>query len=254
MSIQFNDTTNYKGLVQIYEKECGYNRGDVSGNSDLLKEFTADCNIALDEFNSIAIQSSGKWQFDDSNQTDYPIITTNIVSGQRDYSFTLDGSSNLILDIYKVAILPSATATLYQGIDPTDELIGDTDIVTGNTNGGTPYSYGKLSNGIFLEPRPNYNATSGLKIFINRETTYFTSSDTTKKPGVPGILHEYFALKPALKYAGRKNLANYKDLQRRIILLEGDESQRITGLIAKYYGKREKDDRPVLYNEPIIYQ
>lgn len=254
MSIQFNDTTTYKGLVQKYEKEVGFNRGDVSGNTDRLKEFTVDVNVAFDDFLSIAIQASGKWQYDDSNHTDYPIITTNIVSGQRDYSFTSDENSNLILDIYKVAILPSATETLYQSIEPIDELRTDTDIVTGETDGGTPYAYGKLSNGIFLEPKPDYNATSGLKVFINREPSYFVYTDTTKKPGAPGIFHKYFYLKPAREYARMHSLSSYERLNNEIIKLEGDEERGIQGEIAKYFSRREKDVRPLLEYEEIIYQ
>ena len=37
MSATFNDTTNYKGLVQLYEREIGANRGDISGSTDRLK-------------------------------------------------------------------------------------------------------------------------------------------------------------------------------------------------------------------------
>lgn len=254
MSIQFNDTTTYKGLVQKFEKEVGFNRGDVSGNTDRLKEFTADVNVAFDDFLAIAIQASGIWQYDDSNHTDYPIMTTNLVSGQRDYSFTTDGNSNLILDIYKVAILPSTTETLYQSIEPIDELRTDTDILTGNTDGSTPFAYGKLANGIFLEPRPDYSISAGLKVFINREPSYFTYTDTDKKPGGPGILHKYFYLKPAREYARIHSLACYERLNAEILKLEGDEEKGIQGEIAKYFARREKDVRKVLEFEDIIYQ
>jgi len=254
MSIQFNDTTTYKGLVQLYEKELGLNRGDVSGDTDRLKEFTADVNIAFDDFLTIAIPASGKWQYDDSNHTDYPVMTTNLVSGQRDYSISTDGNSNLVLDIYKVLILPSATSTLYQSIEPIDEFDGDTDIITGNTVTGTPYGYGKLANGVFLEPKPNYNATSGLKIFINRESSYFAYTDTTKKPGVPGILQKYFYLKPAREYARRYSLACFAGLNDAVLKMEGSEEQGIQGEIAKYFSRRAKDEVQLLENEEIIYQ
>lgn len=254
MSIQFNDTSTYKGLVQKFEKEIGFNRGDISGNSDKLKEFTADVNVAFDDFISIAIQAGGRWQYDDSNHTGYPIITTSLVSGQRDYSFTVDSVPSLILDIYKVAILPSSTATLYQSIEPINELEGDTDVITGSTVGGTPYGYSKLANGIFLEPRPNYSVSAGLKIFINREPSYFSYDDTTKKPGVPGIFHKYFYLKPARDYARIHSLACYERLNNEILKLEGDEERGIQGEIAKYFSRREKDVRPLLEYEEIIYQ
>lgn len=248
MSIQFSDASNYRGIIQMLEKELGFNRGDISGNSNKLKDFTADINFALDDFFALALTASGKWQLDDSNQTDYPIIKANLVSAQRDYIFTTDGTGNLILDIYKVAILPSATATLYEEIKPIDQQSesGAEDLVAEQTSGGVPYQYDKTANGIFLDPRPNYNATNGLKVYINREASYFVSTDTTKKPGVPGLFHAYFYFKPALEYARRNNLTNWQRLKERVEEFEGDEARRITGSIQKHFGKREKDVRQIM--------
>lgn len=247
MSAQFNDLTNYKGLVQLFEKEVGLPRGTVSGDTDRLKEFTADVNMAWDDFVAIAIQSSGTWQFDDSNQTDYPIITTNLVSGQRDYSFTTDGSGNLILDIYRVFV--ADTGGVFSELTAVDAQSSPIADVEGFTNGknltGVPTKYDKTANGIFLDQIPNYNYTNGLKIYINREPSYFISSDTTKKPGVPGIFHKYFFLKPAQTYAARLGLpiaggrlrnGAYTGLLATLQELETD--------IATYFAKRTKDERP----------
>lgn len=236
MSLQFNDSTSYRGLVQIFEKEISANLGDISGNTTKLKQFTADVNLAYDDFLHLAFEAGGTWQFDDSNQTDYPILTTNIVSGQRDYAFTTDGSSNLILDIQKVLVLPSATATIYQEIKPIDELNDPSSILTADTNGGAPSSYGKLANAIFFNNLPNYNATNGLKVVINREPSYFVYTDTTKKPGVPGNLHRWFALKPAQEYARRfLGRDDYERLTLDVQLFE----QRIR----EAFARRERDVR-----------
>ena len=103
MSLQFSDTSTFKGIIQEIEKEIGADRGYISGNTNRLKEWTAQVNLAWDTYVDIADEHSGTWNFDDSNFTDFPIIKTNIVASQRDYTFITDGSSNLILDIYKVA-------------------------------------------------------------------------------------------------------------------------------------------------------
>jgi hypothetical protein len=246
MSIQFSDTINYKGLVQIYEKEIGAERGFVSGHTNRLKEFTADVNLAWDDYLTIAIKSSGRYQFDDSNHSDYPIITTNLVAGQRDYPFTTDESGNLILDIHRVTVLPSATATLYQDIFPvdsqSDEYVGG--LVENNTAQGVPYVYDKTANGIFLDPIPSYSVNAGLRIYISREASYFTSSDTTKKPGCPGVHHRYFALKPALDYARRNSLATYPIIREEVVSFEGDEEKGVIGSIERYFSRRSRDERP----------
>ena len=256
MSIQFRDDTNFKGLVQFFEKEIGADRGFITGTTSRLKDFAAQVNVAWDDYVYLALKSSGAWQFDDSAHTDYPIIKTNIVSGQSDYNFTTDEQGNLILDIYRVGILPSATATLYQRVYPKDVQSEpeESELFTESTAGGTPYRYDKTANGIFLEPEPNYNATNGLKLYINREPSYFVHTDTTKKPGCPGIHHKYFYLKPALEYARQNGLESYNRLREEVVSLEGDEEKGITGSIERYFSRRSKDETVILKPEPIIYE
>lgn len=258
MSIQFSDITTLKGLVQIYEKEIGADRGFVSDNSNRLKEFCADVNLAWDDYLNLAFKSSGMWQFDDTNHVDgsgnytLPIIRTNLIDGQREYNFTTDEGGALVLDIQKVAILPSATATLYEEIYPIDQQSRDQakDIVAESTVEGVPCQYDKTANSIFLDPIPSYTTTGGsggsygLKVYINREASYFTSSDTTKKPGCPGIHHRYFALKPALDYARRNDKSNYDRILKEVISFEGDEENGVTGSIERYFARRARDEKP----------
>jgi len=248
MSLAFNDTTNFKGIIQIIEKEIEKERGFISGNTNRLKETTADVNLAWDDYVYLALKASGTWQFDDSNFTDYPIIKTAITQGQRDYTFTTDEGSNLILDVHKVLIRPSASATDYVEIYPIDQQTKDhgADITSENTAQGVPTYYDKTANGIIFDRIPSYTRSEGLKVLINREPSYFTSSDTTKKPGCPGIHHRYFALKAALDYARRHGLASYARLREEVVSFEGDEEKGITGSIERYFSRRARDERPRL--------
>jgi hypothetical protein len=248
MSRQFNDTSTLTGLVQGYELEIGANPGDVSGNTTKLKQFAAATKGAFDRYWQIALPASGKWQLDDSNQTDYPIITTNLVDGQRDYSFTTDESGNLVLDIYRVFVLTSATGTQYVEIFPVDQQ-SDTNtegFTDGQNSEGTPYRYDKTANGIFLDPISAYDADDGLKVYINREASYFASTDTTKKPGVPGIHHDYFFLRPAMEYARRNNLAVADRLEVAVL--------RFEEAIKEYFGHRAKDERNRITTKPINFR
>jgi hypothetical protein len=255
MSIQFNDTTTNKGLVQFYEEEIGSSPGDVSGNATKLSQFTARVNTALDRYFAIAIQASGKWQLDSSNHSDYPFIETDLISGQRDYSFLTDGSGNMILDIYKVMVKDAGG--VYQEIYPVDQQTEDVaSFYDDNNTTGQPSRYDKTGNGIFLDSIPNYSwrtaqeGEKGLKIFINRESSYFTSADTTKKAGYP-YHQEYFYLKPAYEYARRNNLSITTSLEKEILKLEGDVITGRVGLIAKAYGNRAKDEETRLEVEEV---
>lgn len=264
MALAFNQTTSpYQGLVQFFEKEIGVNYGDISGNSELLGEFTSRCNLALDDFTELAINSAGLWEWDDSStyesngttERGWPILKADIISGQRDYKFVDDSAGNFILDIHRVAILPSATATLYEEIPLIDELnSGNNDILTESSTTGTPGAYGKLSNGIFLDTKPGYNATLGLKLYVNRTASYFQSSDTIKKVGIPAIFHKYLFLKPAYEYASIKGLSNLRELEKKVIDLEGSERLGITGKIQEYFSQRNRDISPIMSMEKLDYE
>jgi len=196
---------------------------------------TRDINLALDRALSLIFSVGGTWQFDDSNHTDYPIITTDLVSGQRSYAFTSDGSSNLILEIYKVMVADSNG--LFREMTPVDQQAVNPNSPSNYWDGlnttGIPNTYDKTSNGIFLDPIPNYDRTAGLKIFINREASYFLTSDTTKKSGIAGLFHEYLALRPSYQYAFRNSLPNTAVLKA--------ETTEMENAMMDYYKKREKD-------------
>lgn len=251
--IQVSDTTYKKGLVQLYEREIGANYGDVSGNANRLAEFIAQANLALDKYLLLWAKSAGTWQGDDSNHTGFQIITSNIVSGQRDYQFTVDGSGNRILDVSKVLILGSTTQTAYDEIRPIDELETPVSDILLNTVTGVPYQYGKLGNAILLDPIPSYSVTSGIKMIVNREGSYFDATDTTKVPGVPAF-HEYFYKKPAYEYAKIHGLANLARLEADVVDLEGSERLGVCGKIADFFGSRERDPKKVMRGLPVNFR
>lgn len=243
MSLAFNDTATLKGLVQMYEKELGMNPGDVSGNATKLLAFTAEANIAFDDFLAIAIPSSGTWQYDDANFTDYPIVTGNIKSGQRDYSVLQDTDGNQILDIHKVLV--ADTTGYFVEIFPVDvQSNPDTQTFTdGRNTAGVPNRYDKTANGIFLDPIPNYDSAGGLKIYISREPSYFTAADTSKKPGIPGPFQKYLYLKPVYNAAARASMPIAGGRLRNgaytglLMQIKDLESQ-----IAEYFSKRTRDE------------
>lgn len=238
MSIQFSDTIYKTGILQLIERNCGFNDGDITGDSTKLYQFTGDVNLALDRVLAIIFKAGGTWQFDDSNHTNYPIITTNLVASQRDYTFTADTSGNLILDVYKVLVKDSS-GTFYEVFPVDVQSQNNTEGLSDGLNTtGVPLTYDKTANGIFLDPEPSYSYSGGLKVYVNREGSYFSSTDTTKKPGFAGLFHEYLALRPSYQFAYRNGLTNTAALQNEVLLMET--------AIEDYYGAREKDVRKKL--------
>lgn len=239
MSLVFNDTTTKRGIIQAIERRIFPNdAGRISGNATLLAEWTAEVNLALDKALALIFEVCGTWNFDDSGHTKYPIITTNLVAGQRDYTFLTDQQGNLVLDIHRVLV--KTEDGIYIDMTPVDvqsdhRTWGFTD---GRDQQGTPDEYDKTANGIFLDRIPSYSADDGLKVYINREASYFLTTDTTKKPGFAGLFHEYLAIEPSAKYAGIHTLKNADRLERELLKIE----KAMRG----YFARRERDTRRVI--------
>lgn len=215
---------------QIYAKIdrcCG-----TTATSYPLVDKAIDVNLAQNDVFTLALNNAG-WNTDDFNHLHDPFITQDIVSGQRNYYFTYDEDSNLILGISKVMVKDSNG--VFHELTPID-MQGEsvpTTMIDGQNSTGTPTVYGKTGNGIFLDLVPNYNSTGGLKLFVDREPVYFVAGDTTKISGIDGLCHDYLYLKPSYEYARDKGLQNanalFRDLQVAIQKIENR------------YGNKEKD-------------
>lgn len=245
MSIQFSSTATKDGLIQQIEQACGFDDGGITSNSVRMAQFTGKVNVAQDDVFAFALNNSG-WNTDDFNHTKDPFITTALVSGQRDYHFTVDQEGSIILDIFRVMCRVSTTGP-YQILDPVDQQSSDE--VSSFYNGidvtGIPWRYDKTGNGVFLDPIPNFSVSDGLKMFINRESTYFLVSDTTKISGIDTLCHDFLYLKPAYEYARDNGLQNrevlFRDMQVAWKKIEGR------------YGKRSRDEKPVMKTKKILY-
>jgi len=221
MSLQFSDTTNKNGILQQIESAVDFNDGDITEDTTLLAKFTGDVNLAVDEVTAMILSADESRQIDDYNHTKYPIITLDLVSGQRDYSFTSDEQSNLIVHIYKVMVADEGG--VLQTIENINQQEADTrydSFNDGQDTGGKPTRYDKTSDGIFLDPIPNYSSVNGMKIFIDREASHFDTSDTTKVAGFLSLFHEYLVLKPAYRYARDKSLPNRNSLKGDLLEME----------------------------------
>lgn len=190
--MDFSDTTGKGGIIQRCEGWCGLGDGGISGNATLLKIFTAMVNEAFDELMPLLLSySSHIIRWDDETNTDHPIATFNLTSGQADYTASVDDNSLAILDIKAVRILTSSSATSYTDIEliTLDDDRAITAMTPNSTDVGVPTGWVKRGNTIFLTPKPNYSATSGIKILFERVQNYFASNDTTKEAGIPRIFH-----------------------------------------------------------------
>jgi hypothetical protein len=239
--MNFNDTTGKSGLIQLCEKWTNLGDAGISGDTFLLARFTSDINVAYDEILPLIFASDAKWQWDDPNHTKYPIATTDLVSGQPDYTFVSDEQGNSVLEIAKVYVMdPSGVYREMKAVDAETD-VGAADILAQrSTRVGVPTRYDKLGPAIFLDPIPNYAMGSGLRAVFSRTPSYFTSADTTKTPGIP-VSQELLALIPSRDY-----VAIHKPENTSLLTIINSKIAAQKAALSDFLSKRSKDEMPVL--------
>ncbi len=238
MALQFSDTSSSKnGLIQECESLVfGDNSyGRISSDTSLLATFTRYINEAVNRVVTLIMTADGRWQFDDTNNTDFPIGTTNLVttlgSEQQDYQFDIS-----MLRITRVEVLDNTGSwRLLNPIDQTD--IWDTSLTDLMKTPGLPVYYDKIGASIFLYPKPlatSVTSAGGLKVYFQRPPSYFSTSDTTKVPGFNSLYHRLVALIASRDYAMLKTMSNSKGLADMV--LQGEDS------LVENYTLRNKDE------------
>lgn len=190
--LQFSDTTNKNGIVQVIRRRVGTS---ASTTSYPIEDITVDVNMALARFFVIANTAAGKWQpVDDTTHADFPVVYANVATGVQDIVLTLDEQGNQILEILKVILTrPDGTKKILRQVDINDE---DNAFLVDSTT-GIPETYELTANGIFLHQTPNFTLASALEVWVSRGAKYFAPTDDTKRAGIPEVFGEYLTLRPS---------------------------------------------------------
>jgi hypothetical protein len=239
----FNATSTKDGLIQFCESTLfGDNAfGQISGNANRLAIFTSFINEALNRVATLIMEADGRWQWDDTNQTDLPIGVTTLVAGQQDYSMSVD-----FLKITRVEILDAnGSWHLLAPIDQVD--VYNQSLTDFQKTNGLPMYYDKLGNSLFLYPAPlaaSVTTTGGLKVYFQRPPSYFTTSDTTKQPGFNSLFHRLVALIACRNYATDRSMPIAGGIMRGgfktgLVARVSDEEQSMQD----FYALRSKDEK-----------
>lgn len=238
--MQFNDTsTNKNGLIQECETWLfGSQYGAISDNADILATFTRLLNHGMNETATLIMLVDGRWQYHDTNHPDYPIATTNLVAGQQDYQLATD-----FLNIEAIEIRKSDGDYFpLRPLDIQDIRRKGLSITEFMDEEGLPVYYDVQGQSIFLYPKPrasDVTTTAGLKIYTQRNPSYFTTADTTKQPGIPTLFHDIPVLFGCSKYAKSNTMSDKaRELDAEIL--------RRTNELKTFYSKRNVDDKPVI--------
>lgn len=191
------------------------------------------------------ISSDGTWQFDDSNYTDLPIGTANLVADQQDYSFDVR-----FLDIERVEV-KQANGIWFEVLPFDKSNIGFA-LEEFMKTSGLPVYYDKQGESILLYPAPSASQTTltnGLKVHYKRTASIFSTAEVTtgtKTPGFASPWHMILAYKAAIPYC-----MSYK--KDRVALYE-NEAMKMENEIIKHYSLREKDVRKQITTNQIAFR
>lgn len=202
-------------------------------------------NQAYEEVIAKILNADGRWQWDDSNRTDFPIATTTLVNSQPDYTFDVAQLKVLGVSVLDnlgnfYPLVPIDFEDIkFSGVDPSEYYETD----------GRPAYYDKQGSSLVLHPAPDNGVSvtlaAGLKVFFQRTADLFTSAQVTTGTKVPGFaspFHMILAYKAAIPYC-----IKYKP--ERVASLEFKAQQMEADMI-RFYTKREKDERNILAMKP----
>jgi len=202
--MQQNDTTNLTGLIQDIERMTGLGTGNISGNPTKYKEFTARMNNWYDREVATILAADTRWNWDDSNYTDLPIGTADIVSGQSTYQF--DPSWIRVINIQMADATTGAFADMVPDDAEFDSVVGPEEITIPND----PYNplpitapgFTVVGGTITLDTAPTTNIADGLKVYFQRSVKHFAAdgSTDTMSPGFPIPFHRLLSYGPAYDY------------------------------------------------------
>lgn len=229
----FSDSITNGGLVEMVRRLT-----NTDANTYPINDLTADLNSVYSDYVSIILSSDTRWNWDDSNFTTFPIATTDVNAGQRDYQF-----NTTFLKILKVLIQPQTPGDFIEldEIDINDD-ISNLDAwsmnVDATSNIGQPAYFDLIADSIRLQPRPNYSSTGGLKVYFQRYESQFLPTDTTKEPGFAHPFHRGLAFGTAHLFALSHNLPQVERLQQ--------EDLDCREAMKEYFSERNKAERPVI--------
>ena len=211
-------------------------------------------NTSLDEVHADILSSEDGWDFDDKNGTDFPILTTDLVANQQDYSLPVNqtGSND---DIVRIQRVETKMSNRFYKAEPFDQgergrSIAETTDLANDFVESAP-KYDTLNGSILLYPIPTQDVTGGLKIWIQRSLANFVEADlssASKFFGFDRQFHELIPLKVALSYmiVRKPNEGNkITSISNRIIVL--------TEKMKEWYGSKQEDREIVIKGAFVDY-
>lgn len=198
-----------------------------------IEHKTRNVNRHYDEVVSLILQADGRWKWDDTNNASQPSTTLNMTESTT--AVAIPDTTYLTVNRVEVK---DVNGNWYK-IHPFNEHeVTDQSMTEFLKTPGRPLYYEKVGGFLNLYPKPtsaNVILTSGLKVYFQRDASYFTVSDTTKIPGFAAPFHRLLSFGAALDYAIVKGMNGKVNMFMSII-------QKMQQDLQLFYSSRSRDE------------
>lgn len=197
-------------------------------DADLIR----NVNRHYDNVVSLIMQSDGRWKWDDTNNTSQPATSITMTGGINQVAIP----DTTYLTINRVEVLNNNGN--YSVLKPIHEKEIGQALSEFQKTDGTPLYYEKVGGFLNLYPAPsssNVVLTSGLKVYYQRDASYFVVSDATKVPGFATPYHRLLSYGAALDYAIANGMSNKINIITPLI-------QKMEQELMTFYSSRSKDE------------
>jgi hypothetical protein len=181
-------------------------------------------NLALYRVETRYLMSQGRWKYDNSNNSDFPILTTSLVASQQDYSLPTE---TIKIDRLEITY-DGANWYRASSMSESDDNMAMTTSNIATFSQSDP-RYSLLGRSLKLYPIPGSNVSNGLKIYGQRLHDAFTSTDygtnpTTVNVGIDENWGEQVAREMSLNYLMDNDMVRYdrmvNEIERHYVILK----------------------------------
>lgn len=188
------------------------------------------------------LRYQSNWEFDDTNESDFPIATRSLVASQKDYDLP-----STMVKLLRVEVKDSGGN--YQRVYQFDETQVDQALSEFEKTDGLPRYYREIGNSIELYPAPasaDVTISEGLKCYYQRVIQDFTNADADLEPGFAKQFHPILSVGTAYEYAQINQLPVTPVLKAKLDeLREG---------LREYYSSRNREVRTALQTKIRNYE
>jgi len=234
--MEFNDTTNRNGLVQLYEIETGLGFGAVSDNSApdyRLNIFTVRANEWIHIANQWLQKANDEQIHDDTN---------NVGDIPEEYSFSTDTQIyDMDADILAGRKYQARDAVTLDWYDLDYYYLKDRIADLYGQDSGKPSKYFIQGRQLITDIPVDVAKVDKYRITYDRNAHLFVVGDTTAEPGFNQAYHSLIYWGPVMDYASGKYPDIFSKARLKVFGIDENDPNSLKNMMLEYAVTQNRD-------------